>query len=146
MKFKRLFTVLTLANLLLVSMVMSLAGIAYAQDPTLSKTVSPSTATTGDTITYTISFSNTDNATAAQVVITDAIPLSVSVQSVISSGVAITQTVNGQTYTWRTADLGQGDGGVITITGILSNPSGGTAHLPLPPLTHCWLLLNLRQP
>lgn len=38
----------------------------------------------------------------------------------ISSGVAITQT--GPAYTFQVADLAQNRGGVITITGVLSNP------------------------
>ena len=104
------------------------AGSAYVYrwtylpppDLSIAKTVTPVSAAPGDTITYTITFSNAGQGTATGVVITDSIPVSVTNTSVISSGVTITQTAPG--YVWDVADLALGMGGIITITGVLSNP------------------------
>jgi uncharacterized repeat protein (TIGR01451 family) len=97
-------------------------------DLQLSKSVSPSTAVPGDTITYILAFSNNGADTATCVVITDVVPVTVTVGSVISSGVAITDTtVAPPTYTWQVADLAQSQGGSITITGQVTSTltSGG---------------------
>ncbi len=84
----------------------------------ITKSVNPTTASPGDTITYTLTFSNSGSYTATGVIITDSIPVSVTTSSVISSGVAITQTAPG--YVWAVEDLASTEGGVITITGVLS--------------------------
>ncbi len=84
----------------------------------LSKSVNPSSAAAGETITYTLSFSNSGSYTATGVIITDIIPVSVTNSSVVSSGVSITQTVPG--YVWAVQDLAPGDEGIITITGQIS--------------------------
>ena len=88
----------------------------------IDKTVSPTSAMPGDPITYTITFSNAGSTLATGVVITDIVPVSVTATSVISSGVAITQTnVGVVTYTWEVQDLAADQGGVITITGQVSS-------------------------
>jgi len=90
-------------------------------DLSISKSVDPATANPGDPITYTITFSNAGQNIASGVVITDIVPVSVTNTSVISSGVAITQTnVGVVTYTWEVQDLAADQVGVITITGQLS--------------------------
>jgi uncharacterized repeat protein (TIGR01451 family) len=94
--------------------------IARDVDLGISKTIIPLTALPGQTITYTLTFSNASGDTATDVIITDAIPISVTNTSVISSGVVITQT--SPSYTWSVQDLNQNQGGIITITGILSDP------------------------
>ena len=53
--------------------------------------------------------------------ITDIVPLSVTVQSVISSGVVIIDAGVSPGYVWQVQDLAPGEGGVITITGVLSS-------------------------
>ena len=90
-----------------------------APDVQLSKTVSSATAVPSDTITYTLAFSNRGTLTATHVVLTDAIPSDLSVTSVVSSGVAMTQTNTGNSYQWQIADLGADEGGTITIAGTL---------------------------
>jgi uncharacterized repeat protein (TIGR01451 family) len=94
-------------------------------DVRISKLVTPMGAAPGDAITYTLTFSNAGAITATGVVITDTIPISVTNTGVFSSGVAITPRV-GTRYVWDVADLVQGAGGVIIITGALSDslPSG----------------------
>ncbi|MDY7075302.1 MAG: FG-GAP-like repeat-containing protein [Chloroflexota bacterium] len=93
-----------------------------APDLSIIKSVTPSAAYPGEAITYTLTFSNAGSALASGILITDRIPVSLTVQSVISNcDVAITQTVTGgYTYTWSVGDLDQNQGGIITITGQLS--------------------------
>ncbi len=92
-----------------------------AAAPDIVKTVTPASAAPGEAITYTLDFGNAGVLTATDVVITDSIPVSVTGASVINSGVVITQQ-GGTNYAWQVADLAQGEGGVITITGVLSDP------------------------
>ena len=88
---------------------------------TLTKSVNPATAKPGEAITYTIAFSNTGAITATNVIITDTLSAHITAASYSSSGVALTQ-VPGSHYVWSAPDLLQGDGGTITITGVLTKP------------------------
>ena len=104
----------------------SVTVVAPMTDLRIVKDVSSIHATPGQPITYTLTFSNAGNERVTGVVITDILPISVTNTSVISSGVAITQ-VNGSRYVWDIAPLDIGQGGVITITGVLSDGlQGGT--------------------
>ena len=87
----------------------------------LTKSVNPSSAKPGEAITYTIAFSNTGAITATHVVVTDTLSAHITDASFTSSGVALTQ-VPGSRYAWTAPDLEPGDGGLITITGVLSKP------------------------
>jgi uncharacterized repeat protein (TIGR01451 family) len=89
-------------------------------DVAIVKLVTPRVAEPGQIITYTLAFSNPGTLTATQVLITDAVPVSVTVTGVVSSGIAITDTGFTPAYVWQVADLAPGEGGVITITGQLS--------------------------
>ena len=89
-------------------------------DLSIVKDVSSISVPPGQPITYTLTFSNVGNERVTGVVITDILPITVTNTSVISSGVAITQ-VNGSRYVWDIAPLDIGQGGVITITGVLSD-------------------------
>jgi uncharacterized repeat protein (TIGR01451 family) len=88
-------------------------------DLNVSKTVAPALAAPGNSITYTIVFTN-GGPHASQAVVHDAIPVSVTNTSVTSSGVAISQL--SPDYTWSIASLEPGARGIITITGVLSQP------------------------
>ena len=94
--------------------------VAPMTDLRIVKDVSSIHATPGQPITYTLTFSNVGNERVTGVVITDILPISVTNTSVISSGAAITQA-NGSRYVWDIAPLDIGQGGVITITGVLSD-------------------------
>ena len=83
------------------------------------KTVSPATAKSGEPITYTVSFSNTGAGPSLGVSLTDIVPVTLTGISLSSSGVAITST-GGSSYVWQVKDLAPGEGGVITVTGALS--------------------------
>jgi uncharacterized repeat protein (TIGR01451 family) len=106
------------------------AGAAYVftleEEPlpslSLSKSVNPASAGPGQTLTYTLVFSNTGSAAATGVILTDTIPVSVTATSVIASGVMITNTGAASPYVWQIADLVPGVTGYITVTGVLSQP------------------------
>ncbi|NJN96401.1 MAG: S8 family serine peptidase [Anaerolineales bacterium] len=85
----------------------------------INKTVTPATATPGQPLTYTLAFSNAGNGSATGVVITDIILAEILSATVTSNGAAITPT-GGSSFIWQVADLGPGQGGVITLTGIIS--------------------------
>jgi uncharacterized repeat protein (TIGR01451 family) len=87
----------------------------------ITKTVTPTLAAPGETITYTLSFTNYSTTLASGVVLTDVIPYSVTVQSVISSGVAITDTGAVPPHVWEVADVAPGEGGAITITAVIDS-------------------------
>ncbi len=96
-------------------------------DLTLSKAVDPATAAPGDTITYTLTFSNMGNDTASGVVITDFIPAEITVLNIISSGdMAITRTtIQTEVLTFAIANatsaVSPGQVGLITITAQISS-------------------------
>jgi uncharacterized repeat protein (TIGR01451 family) len=92
---------------------------AISADLSIAKSAARSVAAEGQPVTYTLAFSNAGQIAASGVVITDTIPISVTNTSVISSGVAINQ-VEGRRYVWTIQDLAPGQGGVITISGVLS--------------------------
>lgn len=97
-------------------------GPPPSPDVAIDKQVLPATAEPGAAVTYTLTFSNPGTATATGVVLTDTIPVSVTNTSVIStSDVAITARA-GTRYIWDVDDLAPGAGGVITVTGVLSEP------------------------
>ena len=74
----------------------------------------------GEPVTYVVTFSNVGQGKASGVVITDAVPASVTVTGVISSGMAITDTGSAPPYVWSVQDLAPFEGGVITLTGVVS--------------------------
>ncbi len=95
---------------------------AAFSDIELEKEVFPGTVEPGDPITFTLSFTSTGGISAVQVVLTDTIPASVQVSSVISSGVTILDSVHTPAYVWDVQDMAPGAHGVITITGVLHAP------------------------
>ncbi len=92
--------------------------IEAVSDLGLSKVVASTHVNPGDTITYTLTFSNTGNSSASGVVITDFLPAEITVQNVISSGdVAITRTLSSPTFeVFETSAVSPGQSGLITIT------------------------------
>ncbi len=98
----------------------ALVGVAHVTflpaDLVLTKTVTPAEAVPGQTVTFTISYQNQGAALARGVVLADELPGGLVNLAYVSSGAPITH-VSGTSYTWQVADLAQGEGGVITITG-----------------------------
>ncbi|MBN1657018.1 MAG: VCBS repeat-containing protein, partial [Anaerolineae bacterium] len=83
------------------------------------KRVEPAHAAPGDPITYTLSFSNAGSLPAIGVVLTDAVPVTVTVTGVTSTGVRITQTGASPAFAWQVEDLAHGEGGTIEIAGVV---------------------------
>jgi uncharacterized repeat protein (TIGR01451 family) len=75
----------------------------------------------GGVVTYTLAFSNSGDGPAANVVISDSIPVSVTVTGVTSSttGGTLVQTGAAPDLAWTVASLPAGAQGVITVTGVL---------------------------
>lgn len=91
-------------------------------DAGILKTIYPLEAVPGQLITYTLSFSNGGSLPAAGVLITDAVPSYLTLQGVSYGGVAITDTGHTPPYNWAVQNLSAGQGGVITLTAILTEP------------------------
>ena len=91
-------------------------------DVSIVKTVLLSEVAPGQPITFTLAFSNGGSITATHVVITDSVPDFLSVTLVVSAGVAITDTGHVPLYVWAVQDLTPGQGGVITLMGVLTAP------------------------
>jgi uncharacterized repeat protein (TIGR01451 family) len=90
-------------------------------DLSISKSVSPpGPVMPGQTITYTLAFSNIGSTTASNVMITDTIPASLTHLYVVSNGAIITDTGLFPRFTWNVQDLAQNEGGSITVTGRVS--------------------------
>ncbi|HKZ83155.1 MAG TPA: Ig-like domain-containing protein [Anaerolineae bacterium] len=87
-------------------------------DLRVTKTVNPAAAYPGLPITYTVVYSNAGPQASANVVITDQIPSALTGVSYQSSA---TITPTGPfSYVWNVGSLLNGQGGVITVTGVIS--------------------------
>jgi uncharacterized repeat protein (TIGR01451 family) len=85
----------------------------------LHKTADPIVLEPGDVLTYTLSFNNASTMVITNVLLIDAIPTHLHNPTYVHSGAHITST--GEiSYTWDVEDLSPGEGGIITITGVLS--------------------------
>lgn len=97
-------------------------------DLAVAKTVTPPLAGPGQAITYTLVYTNHGADPASGVSLSDSVPLAVTNLSYDSSGAIITPT-GGISYTWQVVDLNPGEGGVITITGVISPEVSGVFSL-----------------
>ena len=103
-------------------------GVAPALEVDLSVAKSgPATASAGETITYTIAFSNTGTATASATRVTDTLPTEVSYVSYSASiPVTFTQPPAG-TLVWDVGDIASSASGLITVEATISaSLSAGT--------------------
>ncbi len=101
---------------------------AFTTDVGIAKTVTPASVTPGGPITYTVRFSNTGTGLVSGIVVSDSVPVSVTITGVTSStfgsGVLITQTSGsplpsvGGDFAWTVNKLAVGESGVITLTGV----------------------------
>jgi uncharacterized repeat protein (TIGR01451 family) len=95
-------------------------------DLAITKQVSPAAALPGDTITYTLIYSNAGNLLAQGVVISEVMPAEILVTGYGYRGAPITPTAETLPFIWQVADLAPGEGGLITVTGVLSPVPTGT--------------------
>ncbi|HEV8201840.1 MAG TPA: fibronectin type III domain-containing protein [Candidatus Polarisedimenticolia bacterium] len=96
----------------------------------LAQTDSPDPVAAGATLTYTLSYSNSGNANATSVVLTDTIPASTSFVSATGSG-----TLNGSTVTWPIGTLAAGGQGSVQLTVQVASPMTNGASLPSGTMT-----------
>lgn len=93
------------------------------------KSASSPIALPGETITYTIVFTNAGPQPALNVVVSDSVPTDlINLQftnTPIGAGVVMTETVVANGRQWLVSDLGIGEGGIITVTGeVLTGTAG----------------------
>lgn len=93
-------------------------------DVTIAKT-GPTAVLAGERLTYTLAFTNTDNAPATGVVITDTLPPELLEVNVTSSLPGVTARP-GTPFVWDVPDLAPGAGGTLTIAGRVSPLYRGT--------------------
>jgi uncharacterized repeat protein (TIGR01451 family) len=88
----------------------------------ISKSASPSGTILypGDTITYTLTFTNYGPHVADSAVITDLIPGDLFTPTIVGSSGAVVTRTQGVTFAWTVAPLEVGDGGMITLSGVIS--------------------------
>jgi uncharacterized repeat protein (TIGR01451 family) len=92
----------------------------YAPDLAIHKE-GPDSARPGETITYTLAYSNTGNVIAQQVVISDPLPAAITGSTAVYTYTGATVTSReGSPFAWDVADLAAGEGGIITITAAIS--------------------------
>ncbi|MBU0494524.1 MAG: DUF11 domain-containing protein, partial [Chloroflexi bacterium] len=94
-------------------------SIGTAANLAIDKSANPTNPSPGGTIEYVLTFSNAGTATATGIVVSDVVPISVTVTGTNCSADSscVETTVTPPTYTWSVGDLAPGEGGVITITG-----------------------------
>jgi uncharacterized repeat protein (TIGR01451 family) len=90
---------------------------AFAPNLSLGKAVTPLNALPGERVTFTIAYSNSGFSPASGW-ITDVVPVSVTAPTATWTGPLT--SVGGQTFAWNYGPLAVGEGGLITITGVLS--------------------------
>ncbi len=90
-------------------------------DLALGKAVPPPTVAPGQAITFALTLTNTGSLPAAGIVVTDTLPACVGGAS-FTSTLRITDTGYTPPYVWLVEDLAPGQGGVITISGVLTAP------------------------
>ncbi len=93
------------------------AAISVAfPDVTIGKTVTPTVAVPGQTITYTLIYTNLGPGLAKNVIITDPVPITLT--GVVSSfSGALLTPLPGPNFSWQAATLSPGSGGQITLAG-----------------------------
>ncbi|MDY7076378.1 MAG: LamG-like jellyroll fold domain-containing protein, partial [Chloroflexota bacterium] len=84
----------------------------------LEKSATPTMLEPGDPLTYVLAFKNDSTYTVTEALIADVIPTHLYDLDFDSSGASITPT-GSVSYTWEVQDLLAGEGGIITVTGIL---------------------------
>jgi len=91
---------------------------APGPDLVVTKTVQPALLAAGDVATYTVEFANLGTVTATNIFITDTLPVSLTVLTVVSTGVVVTDTAT--PLAWQVDDLPPGAGGMLTLTARVS--------------------------
>ena len=95
-------------------------------DVGITKTVNPQgSVQPGDTLTYTLTYSNAGPATAHNVVVSDVLPIGLVSPTVVSSGAAIAPRPDSR-FVWDVADLAAGERGTITMRAVVDAAAQGS--------------------
>jgi len=87
-------------------------------DLTITKSVTPSTVWPSDRITYTLAYSNIGPDTATNIIISDAIPITLTDVAYIGNPPIV--LIEDTRYRWQVPDLAANGKGMITVTGVVS--------------------------
>ena len=90
-------------------------------DVALSKGVLPPTAAPGEAITFTLTLANAGNLPATGIAVTDTMPAPLWGLA-FTSTLTVTDTGHISPYVWLVRDLAPGQGGLITVSGVLTVP------------------------
>ncbi len=90
-------------------------------DLSLAKTVSPTQASVGETVTFTLAISNAGTADATNVSVQDLVPTGYTIGTVNDSG-----TRNGNTLTWAGLSVGASSNTSVSFTATVNAPTGTT--------------------
>ena len=93
--------------------------LVQSADLSLSKTVSPSSVSVGDTVTFYLEVSNAGTDDAAGVVIQDVVPVGYTVVSINNGG-----TQSGNTIIWSGLSVSNGGSTTVSFTASVNAPSG----------------------
>jgi uncharacterized repeat protein (TIGR01451 family) len=93
--------------------------VTATADLELTKAGTPATVVPGQQVTYTLTYTNNGPGVATGSIITDIVPVTLTNISYTSSGARITPS-GSISYTWQVDDLAPGEGGIITVTSIVS--------------------------
>lgn len=94
--------------------------LVSAADLEIVKTAHPRLVLPGVPLTYTLAFSNVGVLAASNVLITDVVPAMLTNPTFVGSSGANVTPIAGSTFAWQVEDLDPNEGGVITITGVVS--------------------------
>ena len=112
-----------------------LRGAAQIADPAITKYGSPTSATVGSAVVYTITVGNTGNVNAINVLLTDTKPAFLDLISItISPNPGLTPVISGNTFTITFGTLRPGDVYVITVVTRVNGqgqPPGGVNRVSL---------------
>lgn len=92
----------------------------FTTDLAITKAVTPTMASSGDPITYTLAFTNVGSQLATSVLITDILSSDYLTSPAFTNTGAVLTPTNGITFAWQAADLAPGASGLITLTAIVS--------------------------
>ncbi len=110
-------------------------GAPPVVDLAITARVEPPVAAPGATVTYTLAYTNQGTAAAQNVTITATLPLAFTPTEVYAAGAALSLQ-DGPPYVWLAAGLAPGEGGVITIVGILAGDLAPEAALTASAAVH----------
>lgn len=111
------------------------SGTAQIADPAVTKYGSPSSATVGSTVVYTITVGNNGNANATNVIVTDTKPAFLDLVSItVAPNPGVTPAIVGNTFTINLGTVTPADSYVITIltrVNAQGQPPGGANQVAL---------------